>query len=224
MGRIRSASLGFLVILGLGMMPEAAQATGSVSATPALFGTSEIRSTGMGSFTNWTGVLARFRQNQTLGAGLCASAGPGPRGCQWDEWQGIVARLRGRPAIEQLREVNRTMNSHRYILDRVNWGMEDYWATVFEFLRKNGDCEDYAISKYVTLRALGWPAEKLRIVILRDTKLDLNHAVLAAYTEEGIYIGDNQVSSIVKADRIRHYKPIYSINENAWWLHRPQTR
>lgn len=191
---------------------------------PSLFNTTEIRSPNLASFTNWTGMLTRFHRGEALGPGMCASAGIGGSRCEWDQWQKIIADLRGKPADEQLRRVNNEMNSHRYILDRVNWGVEDYWQTVFEFLRKNGDCEDYAISKYLTLRALGWDADKLRIVILRDTKLNLNHAVLAAYTEDGIYIGDNQITGLVKADNIRHYRAIYSINENGWWLHRPQNR
>ena len=189
-----------------------------------LWNSTEIHSPNLSSFTNWTGVMSRFLQAQTLGEGMCATAGPSRSRCAWEDWQSIIADAKGLGELEQLRQINKVMNDRKYVLDRVNWGMEDYWATVFEFLRRNGDCEDYAISKYVTLRALGWPAEKLRIVILRDTKLNLNHAVLAAYTSEGIYIGDNQVGALVRADSIRHYRPIYSINESGWWLHRGQPR
>lgn len=195
--------------------------TRATTLSTPLFGTTEIRSNNLVSFTNWTGVLGRFEQSRALGQGLCATAGSGSSGrCSWDTWQQQIKDFTGMGEMEQLRAVNKEMNRRRYILDRVNWGMEDYWATVFEFLRKNGDCEDYSIAKYLTLRALGWPADKLRLVILRDTKLDLNHAVLAVYTSQGVYIADNQVSDIVRADAIRHYKPIYSINENGWWLHR----
>lgn len=185
-----------------------------------LFNTTEIRSPNLASFTNWTGMLARYQRVASLGAGMCASAGPGGGVCEWDEWVGIVQKLQGLSAVEQLRAVNDIMNAHRYVLDRENWGVEDYWQTVFEFVRRDGDCEDYAIAKYITLRALGWPPERLRLVIVRDTKLDLNHAILAAYTDQGIYIGDNQVDGLVKAENIRHYKAIYSINEQNWWLHR----
>lgn len=188
---------------------------------PSLFNTTEIRSPNLASFTNWTGMLARFHRSESLGAGMCATAGNGGGHCEWDEWQQIIARLKNLPPQQQLDQVNDIMNRHRYIIDRVNWGVEDYWQTVFEFLRKNGDCEDYAIAKYLTLRALGWPVDRLRIVILRDTKLNLNHAILAAYTDKGIYIGDNQITGLVKAENIHHYRAIYSINENGWWLHRP---
>jgi predicted transglutaminase-like cysteine proteinase len=192
--------------------------------SPSLFGTNEIRSPNLASFTNWTGVMNRFEHARELGDGLCASAGPERSACAWDDWQNIIADAAMLDGVAQLRKVNAVMNDKRYTLDRVNWGAEDYWATVFEFLRKNGDCEDYAIAKYVTLRALGWPASKLRVVIVRDTKLNLNHAIVAIYTDEGIYIGDNQVDGLVKASSIRHYRAIYSINEEGWWLHRPPRR
>lgn len=221
MARFLLPALLLLLALTGAPLPAQAEPDRHLQASPALFGSSEIRSPNLSSFTNWTGVLARFQRDHTMAEGLCATAGAGGTGCTWDSWQKIISEARNMGQVEQLRRINRIMNSRRYVLDRVNWGMEDYWADVFEFLRKNGDCEDYAISKYVTLRALGWPAERLRIVILRDTKLNLNHAVLAAYTDEGIYIGDNQIKdNIVRADSIRHYRPIYSINENGWWLHR----
>jgi hypothetical protein len=31
---------------------------------------------------------------------------------------------------------------------------------------------------------------------------------------------DNQISDVVPASVVHHYKPIYSINEKAWWLHK----
>ena len=37
------------------------------------------------------------------------------------------------------------------------WGEPDYWATVLETLgRGAGDCEDFSIAKYVTLKAMGF--------------------------------------------------------------------
>lgn len=215
----------FRPVLALTLLIVLAFSDGArADATPSLFGSTEIRSPNLGSFTNWTGVMRRFEHAKELGDGLCASAGPDRSRCAWDDWQNIIADVGLLGEMAQVRKVNDIMNGRRYTLDRVNWGAEDYWATVFEFLRKNGDCEDYALAKYMTLRALGWPADKLRLVIVRDTKLNLNHAILAIYTDEGVYIGDNQVDGLVKASSIRHYRPIYSINENGWWLHRPQRR
>lgn len=210
-----------ILLLALILATSSPANAGAKTANYSLFGSTEIHSNSLTPFTNWTGMLTRFQQNERLGNQMCNSDGEGQRNCSWTEWQNLIARVRNLPPMDQLREVNNFMNRKHYTLDRNNWGKEDYWETVFEFMRKNGDCEDYSIAKYVTLRALGWPANSLRIVILHDNKLDLNHAVLAAYMDDGIYIGDNQINTITRAENIHHYRPIYSLNEQGWWLHRP---
>src|SRR5690606_24630750 len=101
-----------------------------------------------------------------------------------------------------------------------NWGVEDYWATPLQFFRKNGDCEDYAIAKFMSLRALGWDNEALRIVVVNDMNLRVQHAVLVVFLEDGAYVLDNQSPSVMRQDRIRHYRPVYSVNETSWWVHR----
>ena len=79
----------------------------------------------------------------------------------------LIARLQGKDLATQLREVNREMNLHPYILDINNWGVEDYWETPFEFLKKNGDCEDFSITKYMLLKAAGYPVENMRVFAVR---------------------------------------------------------
>lgn len=99
--------------------------------------------------------------------------------------------------------------------------MEDYWAIIKEFLQNNGDCEDYAITKFYSLRKLGFDNDQLRIVILQDTNLNVAHAVLAVFSADDIVILDNQVTPILSHNDIKHYTPLYSINEKGWWLHLP---
>jgi predicted transglutaminase-like cysteine proteinase len=65
---------------------------------------------------------------------------------------GIGPKTRGGLGVE----TNRFLNDWRYKPDDQNYGQRDYWATPLEFLRRSGDCEDYAIAKYVTLRELGF--------------------------------------------------------------------
>ena len=98
--------------------------------------------------------------------------------------------------------------------------MRDYWATPKQFFDRNGDCEDYAISKYISLRNLGLPVEDMRIVVLNDLNLKIAHAMLVVYLDGEALVLDNQITQVINARRIRHYKPIYSINERNWWLHR----
>jgi predicted transglutaminase-like cysteine proteinase len=176
-----------------------------------LFESREIHSSSLKLFPKWRGTLQRFEEELKS----C-----GPDQCKRTQWEAVIERLRGKDLMTQLREINLEMNDRRYITDPVNWNLPDYWATPFQFLRKNGDCEDYAISKYMALRDLGVAVEDMRIVVLNDLNLRIAHAVLAVYVNGEPYILDNQISTVVPASSIHHYQPVYSINEIGWWLHR----
>jgi len=178
---------------------------------PKIFGSIELFSKKVQRFPKWTDMLGRFKDGTvTCESSTCTSKG----------WAEFLADLQGKDIKTQLKEVNRAMNAHRYILDIKNWGQEDYWATPYQFLKKNGDCEDYAISKYMALKALGVKVEDMRVVALQDLNLNLGHAVLVVYVGDEPQLLDNQISSVVPANSIRHYQPVFSINEEGWWLHR----
>jgi predicted transglutaminase-like cysteine proteinase len=185
---------------------------GEAQAYPRLFGTRELHSSDLTLFPKWRGALARYHAELSA-----CDAGP----CARREGDALIAHARGLDRMSQLQEINRRLNERPYILDSANWGQSDYWATPFQFLRKSGDCEDYAIAKYMALRTLGLPASALRIVVLRDLNLGLAHAVLVVYLDGRAFVLDNQIKTVVPADSIHHYQPVYSVNEEGWWLHRP---
>lgn len=176
-----------------------------------LFRTHELHSANLKAFPKWQDMLARFERELSD----CT-----PDRCRLDEWQQLVVSLHGRTAMAQLKLVNSTINRHRYIEDWANWDLADYWETPLQFLDRSGDCEDFAIAKYLALRAGGMPAENMRIVIVHDSSRQRMHAVLAVYVRGRALILDSLYDAIVEADAIDHYEPIYSINENGWWLHR----
>ena len=126
------------------------------------------------------------------------------------------------PKLEQLNAVNQFANEHEYILDIENYGMDDYWATPKEFLYNNGDCEDYAIIKMLSLKKLGFDMERIRLVVLQDTNLRTPHAVLAVESKNDILIMDNQVDEVISHKYILHYVPVYAVNEMKWWMFLPQ--
>ena len=203
LGRIVAAA--GLLVLAFGAAPAEARKY------PKIFGSIELFSTKTTRFSKWLSMLDRFQG----GAKLCESAT-----CTTKGWKEFITKLQGKDLTTQLKEVNRAFNSHRYILDINNWGEEDYWETPYQFLKKNGDCEDYAISKYFTLKALGVPIEDMRVVALQDLNLNLGHAVLVVYVGDQPMLLDNQIASVVPANSIKHYNPVFSINEDGWWLHR----
>jgi predicted transglutaminase-like cysteine proteinase len=185
---------------------------------PALFGSKEIQSSQLEKFSKWTGVIARYEADMNTQRQKCRVSRINT--CAFERWQQFLAEVAGLPRRQQIEKVNAYVNNQMYIIDPVNYGTSDYWATPKQFFDRNGDCEDYAISKYISLRSLGVPIDEMRIVVLNDLNLKIAHAVLVVYFENQALILDNQISQVIEASRIHHYKPIYSINEHNWWLHR----
>lgn len=132
----------------------------------------------------------------------------------WEKFKAEAEKLDDKGKLDK---VNSFFNSFPYISDMKNWGKNDYWAIPAQFLKKSGDCEDYAIIKYFTLRELGFPADSMRIVIVMDTVLNEGHAVLAVKTGGKTYILDNQSRVVLPQERIHNYEPHYSVNELGRW-------
>jgi predicted transglutaminase-like cysteine proteinase len=181
-----------------------------------LFGSGESFSANVQPFPKWTGVLSKDTRHRETMQKVCALDG---QHCTLAAWRSLIEVARGLPLRQALDKVNSAMNQSTYITDIVNWAMEDYWETPYEFFSRDGDCEDYAIVKYMTLRELGVPLDTMRIVILQDRNLNLLHSVLAVRLDGTNYILDNQIAQVVRDKDIYHYTPIYSINEQGWWRH-----
>ena len=76
-----------------------------------------------------------------------------------------------------------------------------------------GDCEDYAIVKYALLRAMMWPANELRIVIVWDGRSRDYHAVEATHLGHAWLILDNASLIISEDVNVRNYHPLFIITE-----------
>lgn len=184
---------------------------------PSFFGTTETRREGLTPFKKWTRVLDQHTIDETDVPRACERA---DRPCPWADWRRFLDQIKGREGLARLDAINRFMNRYRYVSDLANWGVEDYWETPNEFLNRDGDCEDFAIAKYKSLRALGMSDDQLRIVVLHDQNLRIAHAVLVVLDGDKAWVLDNQIDQVIDAERIRHYRPYYSINATAYWLHR----
>lgn len=139
---------------------------------------------------------------------------------QKESWQRDIQRYAHLPVGERIRRVNDYVNAVRYVEDQYNYGMSDYWASPSEFFRNRaGDCEDFALAKYKALALLGIPRDQMRLAIVQDKIRNIPHAVLIVYTDEGSLVLDNQIKVAMDSNKIDRYKPIYSINETAWWRH-----
>lgn len=175
----------------------------------ALFGSDEKRSKNIKPFTKWTTMFERFDKELKSGASNHLVK----------QLQKDLSEFEGRSIKAMANGVNKMMNAKRYIGDNKNWGQSDYWATPVQFLQRGGDCEDFAIAKYTALRMLGVPEQNMRVAIVHDNVKNIPHAVLVVYTGEGTVVLDNQIKHMVDGDNAGRYRPIFSINRTAWWLH-----
>lgn len=210
----------FLIAVGIficAMQQSIAQETGRNS----YFNMDESKSDNLEPFPKWTGVMERFQMQAAIDDSECGQVRYHP--CTIKGWKELIVSLQNKPLEEQLTAVNNWSNAHPYIIDQLNWGVNDYWETPYEFMELNGDCEDYAISKYYSLRALGVPPEQMRVMIVQDLNLGgIIHAILGVYNNEGMTILDNQITQLMPAMNIYHYRPIYGVNETAWWVYTPR--
>ena len=119
----------------------------------------------------------------------------------------IVELGRQREGRARLGEINRAVNlSIKPADDWLQNGVDDFWSAPLATLDAGaGDCEDYAILKYVALRELGVALDDMRIIIVRDTRRRTNHAVLAVRDNEQWLILDNRTFVMAKVDDVRHY-------------------
>ncbi len=131
-----------------------------------------------------------------------------------------IASLKGLPRNEQIEQVNDFLNQVDYVDDRSAYGENGYWgASPDRFFSGGGDCKDYAIAKYASLRALGFTDMDLRIAVVQDKVKDIAHAILIFYSGDEGYVLDNQNKKIEPIEAVNRYQPYFSINETSWWLH-----
>lgn len=143
-------------------------------------------------------------------------------------WRAALGSLQGQPEAEQLRSTNDFFNRQvQFLDDIVVWQQKDYWATPLEMLAKRaGDCEDFVIAKYLSLRQLGIADDKLRLIYVRAriggeySSLTQAHMVLGYYetpTSEPLVL-DNLVGDIQPASRRTDLFPVFSFNSSGLWV------
>jgi len=116
----------------------------------------------------------------------------------------------------QLRDVNQFFNQRYQFVDDVDlWKQADYWATPLESMARGaGDCEDFTIAKYFTLRELGVAPQKLRLTYVKAriggpaSTVTQAHMVLAYYADPAIR----------PASQRSDLQPVFSFNADGIWV------
>lgn len=142
-----------------------------------------------------------------------------------EAWFELLERLRPADLKTRLRGVNDFFNRRVRWLDDIDiWGQEDYWATPLETLgRGQGDCEDFSIAKYITLKELGVPGDELRMIYVKarigGSGNTQAHMVLGYYETPAAdpLVLDNLVPSITRGSLRDDLNPLFSFNSSGLW-------
>jgi predicted transglutaminase-like cysteine proteinase len=188
------------------------------SSSARLFGTMEFKGT-LKQLPKWTAVLDRMKAWKGFFEDPAMASIPARK-----SWQALKAEVRDKAPMDRIKAVNKFFNQWPYRLDQANYGQSDYWATPIEFMKKSGDCEDYAIAKFYGLKELGFSGKDMRIVAIKDTIRNIGHAVLVVYLDSDAFVLDNQTVMVLSHVKYKHYLPQYSVNEQFRWMHVPPTK
>ena len=137
-----------------------------------------------------------------------------------DAWQDLMTDSSHLQGMAQLNQVNDFFNQLAYYSDQSVWGREDYWATPKEFLNLGqGDCEDYAIAKYLTLKNMGVPDDRMRIAYVRALRQNQAHMVLLVRDDKDKWqVLDNLQPDIQPSSERNDLAPVYSFNSSGLFL------
>ncbi len=168
----------------------------------------------------WYGASANPELNSWQ-AQLIARFGPA-RVALLNDWYQLTIMAKDWPEERKLNKINDFFNKNiSFDDDRSIWQQSDYWATPLETIGQGrGDCEDFAIAKYFSLRMAGIPLSKMRLIYVKATLMtpmgetQQAHMVLAYYARPGAepLVLDNLQSSIKPASRRHDMRPVFSFN------------
>ncbi len=135
-----------------------------------------------------------------------------------NNWFHLISNTQALGDQEKIRRINDFFNQFlQFEADISVWGQSDYWATPLEFIGiGRGDCEDYSIAKYYSLRLAGVPVSKMRLIYVKANRGNgpEAHMVLAYYSSPSAdpLILDNLESEIRPATQRRDLTPVFSFN------------
>ena len=166
-------------------------------------------------FAPWAALTAQSQPDQSI---LDA--------CMSDrESCAVPGLVRFRRMIELARELapHQQLSLVHHYFNGTEWTSDtrDTWSTLYHTaFTKMGDCEDIALAKYQTLRSLGWPADRLRVVIGWDGEEKDWHAWLAVRDEGQVYLLDS-INGLQRPSAYSYARFVYSISDQGVWDYAP---
>src|SRR5882757_1628888 len=185
-----------LVVCGMWIAPVHASEPFGRPTTPVVSG---------GLYEKWIGVQRNISEELKQMA-VCEH----DQNCSLEaiKFLSIIRAGKARVGRARLGEVNRALNlSIRAVNETV-----DVWSSPLLTLARGGDCEDYAIAKFVALREAGISSDDLRIVVLHDTLSNGDHAVAVVRMDGHWMVLDNRRMTMIEDVNIRNYHPLFVID------------
>ena len=163
-------------------------------------------------WAKWRGVEARMR-TETKSIDDCRS---GEDVCTAGarKFVAFTAAASASDLRTRVETVNRDVNQAvRYVGDYQQHGVADLWSSPLETLTTGvGDCEDYAIAKLALLRAAGIAETDLKLMLVRDTSVRQDHAVLGVRIDGRWLVLDNRFSRLMETRDLPHFMPLFAID------------
>lgn len=193
---------------------DPAPASDAASAAAEPFGLDVVPVTGGELVTKWNGVTADLRAESDV----LARCGDGATSCPAaaQKFLDVVAQGRMQEGRARIGVVNRAINlAVRPTSDLAQWGVADRWSAPLATLTSGrGDCEDYAIAKYAALIAIGFAEDDLRLVIVRDTAIGEDHAIVAARLDGSWIVLDNRRLALVTDVEMQRVVPLFVLDHD----------
>jgi predicted transglutaminase-like cysteine proteinase len=128
----------------------------------------------------------------------------------------LVVQFSSLSGARLLSAVNRHYNAFPYVPDQVAGKPGDDWESPLIFLQRSGDCEDYAIAKYLTLALLGVPESEMAILIMREPVRGIDHAVLLVRDNGRLMVLDN-LRGLARLEMYQEYRPRFVLTSTSSW-------
>ena len=183
-------------------------------ALPEPFGLTTLGVDSGDVLTKWTSVEADIRAESDVLSRCRTSAELCPAAAQ--RFLAIVAQGRALTGRARIGVINRAINlAIRPMSDLAQWGVIDRWsAPLVTLTTGRGDCEDYAIAKYVALKEAGIAAEDVKLVIVRDLGFGGEHAVVAVRLDGHWIMLDNRWLTLVEDSKVRQIAPLFVLDQS----------
>ena len=194
---------------------NASAASDPIERSAEPFGLFASHLAGGGLLAKWQGVQRRL-DDEMVQLALCEGDRDRCASPAALQFLAIVDIAKARDGRARLGEINRAINlAIRPMGDLEQYGAIDVWSSPLATLSRGaGDCEDYAIAKFIALQRAGISPDDLRIVIMRDTIRGEDHAVAAARLDGQWLTLDNRRMAMIEDAQVRNYRPSFVLDRD----------